>query len=97
MMTRHGKHRGTGQPRSAHRHDGDGRILEDAPDWACGVAWRITAPWHGKGNHRPLTSCCATPGAGPRPGNPRDELCGRHLSTPAGRSRQPQTNTRKCG
>lgn len=30
-------------------------------------------------------------------GNPRGQLCGRYQSTPAGRSRQPRTNTRKCG
>src|SRR3712207_8043735 len=38
------------------------------------------------------TPCCASLGAGPRQGNPRGELCGRHASSPAGRSRQPRTN-----
>ena len=46
---------------------------------------------------RPTHGCCASLGAGPRQGNPRDELCGRQPSTPAGRSRQPRTNTRECG
>ena len=43
------------------------------------------------------TPCCASLGAGPRQGNPRDKLCGRQPSTPEGRPRQPRTNTRECG
>ena len=42
-------------------------------------------------------TCCASLGAGPRQGNPRDKLCGRQPSTPEGRPRQPRTNIRECG
>jgi len=48
MMARHCEHRGTRQPGSAHQHDCNGRIPGHAPRWACGIAWRITAPRHGK-------------------------------------------------
>jgi hypothetical protein len=38
MMARHGKHHGTGQPGSAYQQGCNGRILEDAPGWASGIA-----------------------------------------------------------